>query len=130
MFLAGTIDMGTAEDWQERAAELFRQKDGSFLLYNPRQAEWHPEREGEMDYQVNWELEHLEKADYILMNFLSGSQSPVTLLEMGLHARGGKLLVVCTPGYFRYDNVRITCQRYSIPLYATLEEAIDTIRRK
>ena len=130
VFLAGTIDMGTAENWQDKAASLFEKKGGGFLLYSPRQAEWHPEREGEMDYQVNWELEHLEKADYILMNFLSGSQSPVTLLEMGLHARGGKLLVVCTPGYFRYDNVRITCQRYSIPLYATLEEAIDTIRRK
>lgn len=125
VFLAGTIDMGASENWQEKAAGLFRKKKGTFILYNPRQAEWHPEREGEMEYQVNWELEHLEKAEWILMNFLPESQSPVTLLEMGLHARSRKLLVVCSPGYFRYDNVRITCKKYGIPLYPTIEEAID-----
>ena len=127
VFLAGTIDMGTAEDWQAEAAGLFRAKEGNFLLYNPRQEEWHPDWEGEMDYQVNWELEHLEKADYILMNFLPGSLSPISLLEMGLHAKDGKLLVICTPGYARYENVRITCARYSIPLFSSIEEAIATI---
>lgn len=128
VFLAGTIDMGNSVDWQQQAAELFREKEGNYILFNPRQAEWHPEREGEMDYQVNWELEHLEKAHHILMVFLEGSQSPITLLELGLHAREGKLHVVCPSGYFRYDNVRITCQRYGIPLYKTVEEAVQNIR--
>ena len=68
-----------------------------------------------------------EKADYILMNFLPGSLSPISLLEMGLHAKDGKLLVICTPGYARYENVRITCARYSIPLFSSIEEAIATI---
>lgn len=128
VFLAGTIDMGKAERWQDEAERLFAEKPGSFLLYNPRQAEWHPEIEGEMDYQVNWELEHLESADWILMNFLPGSQSPITLLELGLHAKSGKLIVICTPGYFRYDNVRITCGRYGVPVYSSLETAIEAIR--
>ena len=127
VFLAGTIDMGNSYDWQREAAGLFAQKEGNYILYNPRQEEWHPEREGEMDYQVNWELEHLEKADRILMYFLPGSQSPITLLELGLHARSGKLLVVCTEDYFRYDNVRITCQRYAVPLYSSLEAAVDAV---
>lgn len=130
VFLAGTIDMGASEDWQKTAVELFRAKHGNYLLFNPRQDEWHPEREGEMDYQVNWELEHLESADYILMNFLPGSLSPITLLELGLHARDGRLLVVCTPGYSRYDNVRITCARYSIPVFSSLEGAINAIKDK
>ena len=129
VFLAGTIDMGKAEPWQEEAERLFADKPGSYILYNPRQAEWHPEREGEMDYQVNWELEHLERADWILMNFLPGSQSPITLLELGLHAKSGKLVVVCTPDYFRYDNVRITCHRYGVPLYSSVEAAIDAINQ-
>ena len=119
--------MGNSVDWQMEAATLFREKKGNYILYNPRQAEWHPEREGEMDYQVNWELEHLEKAHHILMVFLEGSQSPITLLELGLHARDGKLHVVCPEGYFRYDNVRITCQRYRVPLYKTVEEAVQRI---
>lgn len=124
VFLAGTIDMGNSVDWQSVAAEMFAGRDGNYILYNPRQEEWHPEREGEMDYQVNWELEHLENADWILMNFLAGSQSPITLLEFGLYARSGKLVVVCPPDYYRYDNIRISCKRYSVPLFADLEEAL------
>ena len=80
-----------------------------------------------MDYQVHWELEHLEKADCILMVFLPGSQSPITLLELGLHARSGKLLVVCTPGFYRYDNVRLTSSRYGVPVYGSLDEALKAL---
>lgn len=124
VFLAGTIDNGNSENWQQTIAGELAGKERKYILYNPRQEEWHPEREGEMAYQVRWELEHMEKADYILMVFLPGSQSPITLLELGLHARNGKLLVVCTPGFYRYDNVQITCERYGVPLYSSLDQAI------
>ena len=127
VFLAGTIDNGHSEDWQQTVAAKLAGRNRRYLLYNPRQEEWHPEREGEMDYQVDWELEHMEKADHILMVFLPGSQSPITLLELGLHARSGKLLVVCTPGFYRYDNVRITCARYGIPVYGSIDEAIEAL---
>ena len=127
VFLAGTIDNGNSEDWQQTVAGKLAGKDRHYLLYNPRQEEWHPEREGEMEYQVNWELEHMEKADHILMVFLPGSQSPITLLELGLHARSGRLLVVCTPGFYRYDNVRITCEHYGVPVFSSLEEAIEAL---
>ena len=127
VFLAGTIDNGNSEDWQQTVAAKLAGRDRRYLLYNPRQEDWHPEREGEMDYQVNWELEHMEKADHILMVFLDGSQSPITLLELGLHARSGKLLVVCTPGFYRYDNVRITCARYGVPVYGSIDEALEAL---
>ena len=127
VFLAGTIDNGNSEDWQQSVAGKLAGRDRRYLLYNPRQEEWHPEREGEMDYQVRWELEHMEKADYILMVFLPGSQSPITLLELGLHALSGKLLVVCTPGFYRYDNVRITCDRYGVPVFGSLDEAVEAL---
>ena len=42
-------------------------------------------------------------------------------------ARSGKLLVVCTPGFYRYDNVRLTCARYGIPVYGSLDEAIEAL---
>ena len=44
------------------------------------------------------------------------------LLEMGLHMRSGKLHVICEPGFYRYDNVRITCNRYGVPLYHSMDE--------
>lgn len=127
VFLAGTIDMGSGVDWQKDVAELFEKAPGNWVLFNPRQEFWDPDRENEMDYQVNWELSHLEDADYILMNFLPGSKSPITLLELGLFAKSGKLHVVCTKGFYRYDNVRITCAKYGAPVYASLTEAIEAI---
>lgn len=125
VFLAGTIDMGNSVDWQARADSLFAAlPSGRFMLFNPRQEHWDAAKPGEMDYQVNWELEHLEQADWIIMNFLPGSQSPITLLELGLHARGGRLLVICPPEFYRYDNIRITCAKYGVPMFATLEDAV------
>ena len=126
VFLAGTIDMGNSIDWQARADSLFAACPGGgrYMLYNPRQENWDASRPGEMDYQVNWELEHLEEADCIIMNFLPGSQSPITLLELGLHVRSGKLLVVCPEEFYRHDNVRITCEKYGVPMFSSLEDAV------
>lgn len=125
VFLAGTIDMGSSIDWQAQADSLFAAAgSGRYMLFNPRQENWDASRPGEMDYQVNWELEHLEEADHIIMNFLPDSKSPITLLELGLHARSGKLLVICPEEFYRYDNVRITCGKYGVRMFGSLEEAI------
>lgn len=130
VFLAGTIDMGNSVDWQTLIAKRFEAFGGKWLLFNPRQEHWEASRPGEMDYQVNWELEHLEAADLIIMNFMEKSKSPISLLEMGLFARSGKMHVVCPTGFYRYDNVRITCARYGVPLYNTLEQLLkDKIKR-
>lgn len=127
VFLAGTIDMGKSDDWQAGLLEYFSGTDGRYLLFNPRQDNWDGNAAGEMEYQVNWELGHLEHADMIIMNILGSSKSPVTLLEMGLHARSGKLFVACEPSFYRYDNVRITCAYYGVPLYDSLEELLEDL---
>ncbi|MBO8455216.1 MAG: nucleoside 2-deoxyribosyltransferase domain-containing protein [Bacteroidetes bacterium] len=127
VFLAGTIDMGNSRDWQSGMLEYFAAKDGRYLLFNPRQDSWNAEAEGEMDYQVNWELRHLEEADIIIMYIIGTSKSPVTLLEMGLHARSRKLIVACEKDYYRYDNVRITCGFYGIPLYNSLDQLLEVL---
>ncbi len=124
VFLAGTIDMGNSIDWQSQLAEQFESFVGDFLLFNPRQGHWDPTVPDAMDYQVNWELEHLERADFIIMNILGSSKSPITLLEMGLFARSGKLVVVCEPSFYRFDNVRITCAKYDVPLYSSCQQMI------
>lgn len=124
VFLAGTIDMGNSIDWQSALADRFADFNGNFVLFNPRQGHWDPTIKGAMDYQVNWELDHLESADFIVMNILGSSKSPITLLEMGLFARSGKLAVVCEPSFYRYDNVRITCAKYHVPLYSSCEQMI------
>lgn len=121
VFLAGTIDMGNSRDWQKEMYERFSKMDGRYILFNPRQENWDASRPGEMDYQVRWELDHLEEADIILMYILGTSKSPISLLEMGLHAKGGKMVVICEEDFYRYDNVRITCDYYDVPLFSDLD---------
>lgn len=126
IFLAGTIDMGNSRDWQMEIYERFSQMDGRFILFNPRQEHWDASRPGEMDYQVKWELEHLEDADLIIMYILGTSKSPISLLEMGLHSKSGKMHVICEKDFYRYDNVRITCEYYGVPLYNDLDKFWET----
>ncbi len=129
IFLAGTIDMGNSRDWQMELYDRFSAMDGRYILFNPRQENWDASRPGEMDYQVRWELDHLEEADIIVMYILGSSKSPISLLEMGLHARSGKMHVICEPDFYRYDNVRITCGYYGVPLYESLEEWMEADAR-
>lgn len=78
----------------------------------------------DMGSGVDWQKDVAE-----LFEKASGSKSPITLLELGLFAKSGKLHVVCTEGFYRYDNVRITCAKYGVPVYASLTEAIGEIIR-
>ena len=125
IFLAGTIDMGNSVDWQAETIRRFRERGGGrYLFFNPRRAAGLDGTAEDLHYQIRWELEHFEKSDLILMNILGDSKSPITLLEMGIHIRSGRLRVACEPGFYRYDNVKVTCERYGVPLYASLDEML------
>ena len=122
IFLGGTIDNGDSEDWQ---SELIKTLEGinllrSLYIYNPRRADWpSADARDEIDKQINWELYHLEKSNLIVMNILADSKSPISLMEIGLYAKEGKLMVFCPKTFYRYDNVRVVCNRYNVPLYTT-----------
>jgi len=116
LFLAGSIEMGAAEDWQTRLTEELFGVPGT--IFNPRRDDWdsswvqeignEPFRE-----QVEWELEAMDAADLIALYLSPGTKSPITLLELGLHAKSGKLYVFCPEGFWRKGNVDIVCDRYS-----------------
>ena len=132
IFLAGSIEMGKAENWQEKIIKLLP-KDPIVIL-NPRRDDWNSSWEQSIDNplfsaQVNWELDAMEKAHIILMHFDPKTKSPITLLELGLFADSGKLIVHCPEGYWRKGNVDIVCQRYKIPQVQTLEELAGRIFR-
>ena len=96
-------------------------------IYNPRRADWpSSDDHAEIDKQIKWELSHLERADLIVMNILGNSKSPISLMEIGLFARENRLLVFCPKDFYRYDNVRVVCGSYGIPLFETND--IDYIR--
>jgi len=131
LFLAGSIEMGTADDWQERVEEMLEETD--WVVLNPRHESWDPSWEqredaGPFRNQVEWELAGLESADRILMYFSPETKSPISLLELGLFARSSKLLVVCPEGFWRKGNVDIVCISYNIQKCETLEEAIGILK--
>jgi hypothetical protein len=133
VFLGGSIDMGRAADWQAALVKSLGDLDVVFL--NPRRPDWNPAwkpdaSEPEFRRQVEWELEALESADIIVMYLAPGSQSPISLLEMGLHARGGKLILLCPEGFWRKGNVDITAERYDIEQVATMDDLAAAVRRR
>ena len=130
VFLAGTIDNGDSSNWQEELIE--KCKDLNVTFFNPRRKEWiqNPTFE-DMEYQIKWEQEHLDRADVIIMFLLDGSKSPISLLELGLYSQSKKIYVFCNPAFYRWDNVRLTCDKYNIPLLRTnLEDAKLIIESK
>ncbi len=133
VFLAGSIEMGTATDWQNQVIEKI-DRPGVTIL-NPRRTAWDASWEQRVTnpvfaQQVNWELEGLERADLIAMYFDPATKSPVTMLELGLHARSGKLVVCCSEGFWRKGNIDVVCQQYAIAQVADLNALIQAIQTK
>ena len=125
IFLAGTIDDGKSEDWQSKLIEEL--SDHEITVLNPRRNNWGDLSDNELRKQITWELDHLEKADIIFMYIIGTSKSPISLLEMGIHIKDLKLIVVCEPEFYRYENVKITCEYYNAELYDSLGLGIDAL---
>lgn len=131
VFLAGSIEMGQAEDWQTQIAKALQ--DLPVTLLNPRRDAWEPDWPQTMDFgpfreQVEWELAAQAAADLMVFYFSPATKSPITLLELGL-AAGRKPTVVCCPtGFWRKGNIDIVCTHYQMPQRDTLTELISYLR--
>jgi len=117
VFLAGSIEMGTAYDWQAILVKMFEDLEGTVL--NPRRDDWDSSwvqsiNNPQFRDQVEWELAALEQADYIFLNFVPETKSPISLLEVGLFAQHQGLIVCCPDEFWRKGNVDIVCHRYGI----------------
>ncbi|MEO1269016.1 MAG: nucleoside 2-deoxyribosyltransferase domain-containing protein [Myxococcota bacterium] len=133
IFLAGSIAMDTAERWQDALSAQLADLD--VLLLNPRRDDWDTSWEATWDnpvfrQQVEWELEGLERATWIAMYFSPPTQAPITLLELGLMAHSGRLIVCCPEGFWRKGNVDIVCRRHNIPQVPNLEVLGQTLRAR
>ena len=125
VFLAGSIEMGKAKEWQNDFTNAVEHLPITVL--NPRRDNWDPtweQRESNEQFrtQVTWELVAQEKADVIAMFLQPGTNSPISLLELGLFAHSGKLIVCCPEDFYRRGNVEITCKRYGIRLITREED--------
>lgn len=133
VFLAGSIEMGAAEEWQERVVNAMSGVSNLVVL-NPRRDDWDNSWEQRADdprfsEQVSWELDMLDAADIVVMYLAPHTKSPISLLELGLCARSGKVKVCCPKGFWRRGNVEVVCQRNQIPLFETLDDLIADLAR-
>lgn len=132
IFLAGSIDMGGAPDWQKQVAE--RLADEDVLLLNPRRDDWDSSwkqviEDPQFNEQVTWELQGQEDADLIVFYFADDSKSPITLLELGLAVGfDTPAIIFCTDKFYRKGNVDIVADRYGYTVATSMDEFIDLIR--
>lgn len=133
VFLAGSIEMGAAEDWQKTISNTLSKHN--VTIYNPRRDDWDSSWEQKVEnpqfyQQVNWELNALENSDIIIMYFSPDTKSPISLLELGLYANSGKLVVYCPEGFWRKGNVDIVCEKYFIPNFDSWDKLINFVINK
>jgi len=140
VFLAGSIEMGKAKDWQSALTEDLQ--DMPVTILNPRRSDWDSTwrqdiTEPKFKEQVDWEMDHLNKADVIALYFEPETMSPISLLELGMHAgdscadgSGRKLVVCCPTGFWRRGNVQIVCKRYGVTLVETIPELVAEVKSK
>ena len=129
IFLAGSIEQGKAEKWQDKIARLL--KNENVIIFNPRRDDWDNSwiqsiENPQFREQVEWELKAQEDADIIVINFDPTTKSPITLLELGLF-HNKKMLVSCPKEYFRRGNVEIVCKRYNIAFYENIFQIIKEL---
>lgn len=129
VFLAGSIDMGTAVEWQTRVEQELNYFKGT--IYNPRRDDWdsswqQTDTDPQFRQQVEWELDFLEHSQYVIMFISAESKAPISLLEFGfITTLDPKKLFICVePGFWRRGNIEVICRRKGIHLYHDLSTLI------
>lgn len=132
IFLGGSIDMGDAENWQDRLTKDLSDYN-EIVILNPRRDDWDSSwkqdpTEGTQFYeQVEWELECQEQADVNIYYFTADSKAPITLLELGLF-NDDNVVVCCPKEFYRYGNVKMVCDRYNINMVETYDDLLKLMR--
>lgn len=130
VFLAGSIEMGRAVDWQTTLIERLDHLDVTIL--NPRRRDWDASWGQSIGnpmfrQQVEWELDGLDSSHVIALYFDPQTMSPISLLELGLFARRGNVIICCPEGFWRKGNVDIVAARYGLPVFGDFESFTQAI---
>lgn len=137
VFLAGSIEMGKAKDWQTEVTEDLLETFSNIYIVNPRRDDWDSSwkqtiENKQFNEQVTWELTHIENSSLVIVYFDENTQSPITLAELGLIAGKfpEKAVVLCPEKFFRKGNVDIICKRYGITQVDNIEDFKTALEKK
>jgi hypothetical protein len=134
VFLAGSIEMGVAEKWQDKITKELSKRISSLIVLNPRRDDWDSSWEQKKENkqfreQVEWELQGQQDASVIAMYFDPKTKSPITLLELGLFS-DERLVVFCPDGFWRKGNVDVVCEWYNIEQVNSWDEFVNRVEKK
>lgn len=140
VFLAGSIDMGAATDWQSKliahAGCSFDEND-NITFYNPRRTGgFSGEQTLEDDdfaAQVNWEIDRIDRANIVVFYITAESWAPITLWELGYFLgkqealkdiadcnQRQRIVIGVEQGFWRRGNIEVMCDRLGILLVDNL----------
>ncbi len=134
IFLAGSIDGDNDNHWRKETISYIKKiwfenidNKNSITIYNPlRDEEWSFDMEAE---QAAWDISMLNISDYIIMNLMGDSVSPVSLLELGLFSSSSKLFLSIEDTYVRKNIAELyySCYGYN-RIYKNLQETVNFIQ--
>ncbi|KAF7546920.1 hypothetical protein G7Z17_g8099 [Cylindrodendrum hubeiense] len=118
VFLAGTTSATGERDWRDALSNSLA--DQPVTLFNPKRTDWDSTwREDSSDKrwadQIQWELDMQDVADVIVVLFHGVTPAPISLAEMGMASRTGKLIACALDGYSKQGYVEAVCRKYKAP---------------
>jgi len=134
LYLGGSIDKKYGSPWHRNIISFISSKLGresKLTIYNPKREEWDkdwPADSKVIDEQALWELKAMEHADLIFMFFESSCSSSVGMMQLGLNAKEGKLVVVCERHFWKKRDVDVICETYGVPRYDSIAVGIGEVR--
>ena len=131
IFLSGT----TTIRWRDTLTSHLSSLNRPLTIIDPLRPDWDSSWRPHISFapfheQVNWELDMMEAADIIFIYLHPGTESPVTMLEFGLWAKNGKVVVCCPEGYLRYGNVQVLCERFGVQMVERLEDVVGVLEAR
>ncbi|KID93193.1 hypothetical protein MGU_00782 [Metarhizium guizhouense ARSEF 977] len=133
IFLAGTTTPTADGDWRQKLVNRLSQDPVTFL--DPTNKNWDSTwtedfSDTRWTRQIRWELDLQEQADIVVVFFHESTLAPVSLLELGMHARSGKAIACAMPGYAKRGNVQAACGMYDGEFVTSEEELAQAVKSR
>lgn len=125
IFLGGTASDTGEPDWRDTLNKGLA--DQAVAIFDPKRDDWDSTwREDFSDTrwadQIQWELDMQDTADIIVVLFHGVTAAPISLAEMGMAARTGKLIACALDGYCKKGYVEAVCRKFKAPFVRSEDE--------
>lgn len=102
VFLACSLCKVNGRDWRQSMASALSSQ--AITIFDPSRPDWDASWPQDISFaplreQIEWELDKQEAADIVAVYFGPEGQAPISMLELGLAVRSGKVIVACSEHY-------------------------------